>query len=86
VIKIITGLNQYAIVMYSYAVMAGSRNGFLLFEKVSFLAPIKVAYLQKWVVEYMHEKVETLVYITSNIQDCSCSCNEVSNYTALKAR
>jgi hypothetical protein len=41
VITFITGLNQYAIVICPYAVMAVSRNGFFLFEKVSFLAPIK---------------------------------------------
>jgi hypothetical protein len=41
VITFITGLNQYAIVMCCYAVMAVSRNGSVVFEKVSFLAPIK---------------------------------------------
>jgi hypothetical protein len=43
VIIFITGLKQYAIVMCSYAVMAVRKNGFFLFEKVSFLAPMKFA-------------------------------------------
>jgi hypothetical protein len=42
--------------------------------------------MRNWVVVYMHEKLETLVYITNNMQDWSCSCNQVSNYMALKTR
>jgi hypothetical protein len=36
-----TGSNQYAIVMCCNAVMAVSKNGFFLFEKVSFLVAMK---------------------------------------------
>jgi hypothetical protein len=63
------GLNQYAIVMCSYAVMAVSRNGFFLFEKVSVLPPRSLLVIRNWVVVYMHEKLETLVNKTSNVQD-----------------
>jgi hypothetical protein len=49
VITFITGLNQYAVVMCSYSVMAVGRNGFfflLLLEKVSFLARVKFTYAE----------------------------------------
>jgi hypothetical protein len=41
VITFVTGFNQYAIVICPYTVMAVSRNGFFLFERVWFAAAIK---------------------------------------------
>jgi hypothetical protein len=75
VITFITGLNHCAIVVWPYAVMGVSGNGFFLFEKVLFLAPIKFACYAELGVVRARKSRNTKLY--NNIQDWSCSCTQV---------
>jgi hypothetical protein len=77
VITFITGLNQCAIVICTYAVMVVSSNEFFLFEKVLLLASIKFTCYAELGAVVHARKTQKLIYITSNIQDSSCSCNQV---------
>jgi hypothetical protein len=86
VITLITDLNQYAIVMCCYAVMAVSGNGSVLFKKVSFLAPIKLTCYAELGGGVNAGKTRNTGLCNKQHRRQIMFISQVSNYTALKTR
>jgi hypothetical protein len=84
-ITFITRLNHCAIVMRSYAVMAVNRNGFFLFERVLFLAPIKFTYYAELGVVRARKSRNTIYVITYRTGRVHVT-KFVWNYTTLTTR